>query len=77
MERPDWCPHKDCIFQTHSQSCMCVGKLQYPTKHDGGWNTHRLCLYVPPDTKAFDIQLNQGDAWNMMRLLKLIKKDNR
>lgn len=72
--RPDWCNHKDCKMNIQSQNKMCVGKLSRPEKHDEGINTYRLCL----DTREtghgiFDLQLNWGDAWNLIRLLKTIK----
>lgn len=73
--RPNWCPHKDCKLLAQSQNLICVGKLQKPELHDKGINTHRLCLDTR-ETKhgIFDLQINQGDAWNLDRLLKLIIK---
>ena len=44
MKRPDWCPHKECIFQVQSQNSMCRGKLSKPEPHDNDFNTHRLCI---------------------------------
>ena len=73
MKQPEWCPHKDCILLAHSQSMMCIGKLPKLETHDGGINTHRFCL----DTREtgheiFDLRINRGDSWNMIRLLKLV-----
>ena len=73
MNKPDWCPHEDCKFKVQSQSMMCVGELPSPEPHDNDFNTHRLCL----DTREtghgiFDLQLNRGDACNLIRLLKTI-----
>lgn len=73
MEKPKWCPHKDCKLLAHSQSMMCVGKLPKSESHNGGINTHRFCL----DTRetgheVFDLRVNHGDCWNMIRLLKLV-----
>lgn len=75
MKRPDWCPHMDCLFKINSQEAMCVGKLPELEPHDGGFNTHRLCL----DTREtghgiFDLQVNKGDCWNLIRLLKAISE---
>ncbi len=44
QERPEWCPHNDCIFLRSSQGIMCGGKLPKPTEHNGGINTHHFCL---------------------------------
>lgn len=47
-ERPDWCPHKECIFIRSSQGNVCGGRLPEPTEHtDNGFtgiNTHQFCL---------------------------------
>jgi len=74
--RPDWCPHNDCIFKVHSQKLICVGKLPIPTDHGEhkGVNDHRFCLDERETGHGIhDLQLNWGDAWNMIRILKQIK----
>ena len=75
MKKPDWCPHKTCSIIANSQELVCVGKLLKPEPHDNDFNTHRLCL----DTREtehgiFDLQINWSDSWNLIRLLKLVKK---
>ena len=79
MNKPDWCPHlldSQCILMAQSQNKACIGKLPHPEPHDNDFNDHRLCL----DTREtghgiFDLQINWTDSWNLIRLLKLIKKD--
>ncbi|KKP51572.1 MAG: hypothetical protein UR43_C0019G0015 [candidate division TM6 bacterium GW2011_GWF2_33_332] len=73
MKRPVWCPHLDCNFKTHSQNLMCVGYLPKPERHDDSLNDYRLCI----DTREtghdiFDLQINKGDVWNLIRILKTI-----
>jgi len=72
--RPDWCPHNDCIFKGHSQNKICVGHLPNGVLHDGIINDHRFCL-DERETKhgIHDLQLNWFDAWNIIRILKLIR----
>lgn len=77
-KRPDWCPHPDCIWKVEAQDKMCVGKLPTPADHGEhkAANTHRLCL----DTREtgdgiFDLQLNWGDCWNLIRLLNMVKNN--
>lgn len=71
MERPNWCPHSECKFKVQSQDKMCVGQLPEPTDHDGGTNTHRLCMDTTETGHGiFDLQLNWGDCWNLIRLLQ-------
>ena len=70
MKRPDWCPHKDCIFKKQSQNKICRGELSEPVPHDDDFNTDRFCL----DTREtghgiFDLQVNKGDLWNIRRIL--------
>ena len=75
MKRPDWCPYNDCILKAQSQGLMCIGKLPEPEPHDDGFNTHRFCL-DERETKhgIHDLQINWGDAWNMIRLLNIVKE---
>ena len=73
--RPEWCPHKECIYKGSSQNKMCIGKLSKSVPHDNDENTHRMCL----DTREtghgiFDLQINWTDAWGMRRLLNLVKE---
>ena len=76
MEKPDWCPHPECILKVQSQDMMCLGKLLEPSPHNNDFNTHRLCLDTrETDDCVFDLRLNWSDAWNMMRLLKIVKDE--
>jgi hypothetical protein len=58
QERPSWCPHADCQFRRRSQDSVCGGELQRPTRHDGDYNTHRICIRTE---EVFDLQVNQSD----------------
>lgn len=74
MERPDWCPHKDCIFKSNRQNLMCVGKLPEPIKHNGTNNTHRLCFDERETGHGIhDLQMNWTDAWLLKQLLDFMK----
>jgi len=42
QERPNWCPHTDCLFKRRVQDAMCGGHLPTPVEHDGGFNDYRL-----------------------------------
>ena len=69
MKRPEWCPNKDCEFSKQSQDMICRGKLPESIPHGDGFNTDRICL----DTREtghgiFDLQVNEGDLWNMIRI---------
>lgn len=74
MERPEWCPYEKCQFKCQSQNLLCIGKLPEPVPHGDGINDHRFCI-DERETKhgIHDLQLNWGDAWNMIRLLNQIK----
>jgi len=70
MNRPMWCPHKDCKFKIHSQEKMCFGELSRKEPHDNDFNTNRLCI----DTREtghgiFDLQVNKTDLWNLKRII--------
>ena len=58
VERPSWCPHKDCITLRSSQGIMCGGKLPEPTEHNGGINTHHFCLM---EGRESCYEVNEGD----------------
>lgn len=76
QERPHWCPHNDCVFKAHSQNLMCVGRLPKPEPHGDtkDANDHRFCLDERETGHGIhDLQLNWGDAWNMIRILNQIK----
>ena len=78
MKKPNWCPHKDCKFKAQSQEKMCVGELPKLEPHGMGFNTHRICLNTMGTGHGiFDLQVNWGDCWNMIRLLKLVKNDTK
>jgi hypothetical protein len=73
MEKPDWCPYSYCFLKVQSQNKICIGELPKPEPHDDGFNTHRLCI----DTREtghgiFDLQVNAGDCWNLIRLLNTV-----
>ena len=73
-DRPDWCQHKECLFQIQSQNKMCLGKLNKPEPHDNDFNTHRLCIDTSETGHGiFDLQINWTDAWNLIRLLDKVK----
>jgi hypothetical protein len=64
QERPEWCPHQDCIFQRRAMDSLCGGKLPEPVEHDGDFNTHRLCINgAMPNDEVFDLQVNKGDLF--------------
>lgn len=79
MDRPNWCPHKDCIFKCHSQMMVCVGVLAEPSPHDGDINTHRFCLHGDKDDGewTFDLKVNKSDVWNITRILNCIAGSNK
>lgn len=59
QERPEWCPHQDCVFLRQSQGLLCGGHLPKPEPHDGDENTHRLCIKA---AGVFDLQINRTDC---------------
>jgi hypothetical protein len=63
--RPDWCPHKDCIFKRISQDLVCGGRLPKPQPHDPGGppaNYYHFCLRDGlPGDDIFDLQVNDND----------------
>ena len=64
QERPAWCPHNECQFKRRAMDNACVGHLQTPTEHDGGFNHYRLCLNgVADNGGVFDLQVNNTDLW--------------
>ena len=82
--RPNWCPHKDCKFIEQSQDKICAGELPVPEPHGIALNTHRFCLDTRTESilhsnedehGVFDLQLNHGDVWNMIRILKTISSN--
>lgn len=75
MNRPSWCPHNSCQFKCHAQEMVCIGELPQPEPHDGVDNTHRFCLHGAKDDGewTFDLKVNRGDVWNIIRILKQIE----
>ena len=76
--RPAWCPHSDCAYRLQTQDAACIGRLPEPVDHDGTPNTNRLCLHGAKDDGewTFDLQVNRGDVWNLMRILNVgVMKD--
>ena len=71
-ERPSWCPVPGCGFVASSQAALCIGRLPAPEPHDGGENTHRLCLKGAKDDGEwlFKLCINRGDAWHIGRMFK-------
>jgi len=65
QERPNWCPHKDCIFKRRAIDDICGGDLpkeQCGITSDGHQNNHRFCLnHVLPKNEIFDLQVNDND----------------
>ncbi len=72
QQRPGWCPHLTCDYRASSQGIVCVGQLPAPEAHGDGMNTHRFCLHGAKDDGewTFDLQINRGDGWAFVRLLK-------
>lgn len=74
--RPEWCTHKDCIWVTCWQNCMCGGRLQKPESHEDDFNTHRFCLKnVLPNNEIFDLQVNKSDLCWFSLLFGKMQKD--
>ena len=59
QEKPEWCKHKDCIFQRRVCDELCGGKLPKPEPHDGDLNYYRIC--VRTDGEIFDLKVNDSD----------------
>lgn len=75
-ERPNWCPHPDCIFLRNTQDMMCCGRLPVPIDHDGTPNTHRVCIDSTETHHGYmDLQINRADAWYFKRLMEAVMKD--
>ncbi len=76
-ERPEWCPHADCVFiAVKALHAMCGGRLVTPEPHDGVMNTHRFCIDTcETGHGVFDLQVNRGDIWWFQELLKLLRED--
>jgi len=58
QERPDWCPHKDCVFVRRVLDSICGGKLPKPEPHNGDFNPYRICIKTD---EVFDLQVNDTD----------------
>lgn len=62
QERPEWCPHQDCIFKRRAMDSMCGGELPEPILHDENPNTHRMCLRESdPPYGIGDYQVDAND----------------
>ena len=61
QERPDWCPHRDCLFIRCAQGLFCGGELPNPTTHTvngyTGINTHQFCMIEGP-TSCYEVNSN-------------------
>ena len=69
QERPEWCPHSNCLFAFRVTDAMCGGKLPEPEPHDRDFNTHRFCLNGASDSGGvFDLQINKTDIWWFKKL---------
>lgn len=72
-DRPDWCPHPECLFLMNSQDMVCTGKLPEQTPHDNDFNTHRICFDTRETHKeVFDLQINKTDSWHFKRHMENI-----
>jgi len=68
--KPSWCRHStSCKFLMHSPDIICSGKFFIPSPHNEDFNTNRLCFWLNPND-IIDIQINKGDVYNLMRVLK-------
>jgi hypothetical protein len=74
-QRPEWCPHQNCQYRLQTQDAACVGELPVPDPHGPDFNTHRLCLRGAEDDGqwAFSMTINGSDAWNLGRLLQVVR----
>jgi len=62
QERPEWCPHTECIFRRRVLDSICGGELPATVEHDGDQNTHRLCIREPEsDPPIWDLMVNETD----------------
>ncbi len=62
QERPNFCPHPSCHFVRRVTDTLCGGKLPEPVKHEGDFNTYRICLNgMADDGGVFDLQINKTD----------------
>lgn len=62
QERPEWCPHLDCLFRRRAMDSICGGELPEPEPHGADENTHRFCLNCYDHSgDVFDLQVNAGD----------------
>ena len=70
QERPQWCPHLNCIYKRVSQDKIYGGELPEPQPHDPGGpsvNTHRLCLKdALPNNEIFDLMVHNGKITSWM-----------
>lgn len=76
QERPDWCPHLDCLFLRRAMDNICGGRLPQPESHNEDFNTHRFCLVdVLPEDEIFDLQINKTDIGWFEFIFQAIKND--
>jgi hypothetical protein len=62
QERPEWCPHTECIFKRRAMDSLCGGELPKPEPHGADFNTHRFCIREPESTPPiWDLQVNGTD----------------
>ena len=68
QERPDWCPHLDCVFVQRFQDALC-GRLPHPEPHGPGFNDSRFCMRQQPEGgEVIDWQINEGDVCHFRRM---------
>lgn len=60
QERPEWCPHNDCIFLRRVVDLICGGKLPKPVPHGKDFNIYRICIRES-SLPVFDLQVNKSD----------------
>lgn len=78
QERPEWCPHQDCLFRRRGQDAMCCGVLPKPEPHGAGLNYYRLCLNgADKDGGVFDLQINDTDIWYFGKMFKALRVDGK
>ena len=64
LNKPSWCPHKDCICKSLRENKICGGHLPKPEPHGNDENIYRWCLKdALPNNEIFDLQINDTDIY--------------
>ena len=61
QERPNWCPHNDCLFKRRCQDAFCCGELPIPEPHQDDFNYYRICVSGFGDGIGQDYLVNNTD----------------